>query len=318
FSPRVGWACEGVVNFEVVLGDGTIVNANHTSHPDLFRALKGGGNNFGIVTRFDLSTFPQGGIASSLVINDISQRGTVFKSFTNIASAAKFDIYTSLVTSLAYTSTTKGWKIINILAYTKPVAQPAVFADLLALPNASNSSALNITTLAELADEPETAPTNQIMATATFKPSLALMNEFFELADAYFKSFNLTGGITWLLTFEPLVAAMVPSSKGKQEDVLGLGPEDKGFILLLSASWPDTASTKAVQEATRHVMSLLESCAESKGLLLKFQYLNYAAAYQTPLETYGEDNLGFMRAVSRKYDPKGVFQKRVPGGFKLQ
>jgi hypothetical protein len=64
-------------------------------------------------------------------------------------------------------------------------------------------------------------------------------------------------------------------------------------------------------------MSLLESCAEAKGLLLKFQYLNYAAAYQTPLETYGEDNLGFMRAVSKKYDPKGVFQKRVPGGFKL-
>jgi hypothetical protein len=89
-------------------------------------------------------------------------------------------------------------------------------------------------------------------------------------------------------------------------------------VLLLSASWPDIASTKAVQEATRHIMSLLESCAEKKGLLLKFQYLNYAAAYQTPLETYGEDNLRFMRSVSRKYDPKGVFQKRVPGGFKLQ
>ncbi len=64
-------------------------------------------------------------------------------------------------------------------------------------------------------------------------------------------------------------------------------------------------------------MSLLEACAEAKGLLLKFQYLNYAAAYQTPLEPYGEENLMFMRGVSREYDPKGVFQKQVPGGFKL-
>jgi hypothetical protein len=88
-------------------------------------------------------------------------------------------------------------------------------------------------------------------------------------------------------------------------------------VLLLSASWPDIASTKAVQEATRHVMSLLEASAKAKGLLLKFQYLNYAAAYQTPLEAYGEDSLKFMRTVSKKYDPKGVFQKRVPGGFKL-
>jgi hypothetical protein len=74
---------------------------------------------------------------------------------------------------------------------------------------------------------------NQIMATATFRPSLALMNEFFDLADAYFKSFNPTGGITWLLTFEPLVAAMVPSSRGNQDDVLGLGPEDNGFSKFL-------------------------------------------------------------------------------------
>lgn len=88
-------------------------------------------------------------------------------------------------------------------------------------------------------------------------------------------------------------------------------------VLLLSASWADTASTNAVQDATRQVMSLLEACAEAKGLLLKFQYLNYAAAYQTPLESYGEENLKFMRDVSREYDPKGVFQKQVPGGFKL-
>jgi hypothetical protein len=89
------------------------------------------------------------------------------------------------------------------------------------------------------------------------------------------------------------------------------------IVVLLSTSWPDSASTKEVQQATRHVISLLESCAEAKGLLLGFQYLNYAAPYQTPLESYGEENNEFMRKVSRKYDQGEVFQKRVRGGFKL-
>jgi hypothetical protein len=36
-----------VVNYEVVLSDSSIVNANATSHTDLFWALKGAGNQFG-------------------------------------------------------------------------------------------------------------------------------------------------------------------------------------------------------------------------------------------------------------------------------
>lgn len=43
-----------------MLADGQIVEANAESNPDLWYALKGGSNNFGIVTRIDLKTFPQG------------------------------------------------------------------------------------------------------------------------------------------------------------------------------------------------------------------------------------------------------------------
>lgn len=53
-----GFACDNVANFEVVLANGDVVNANATSHSDLWTALKGGSGNFGIVTRFDMYTFP--------------------------------------------------------------------------------------------------------------------------------------------------------------------------------------------------------------------------------------------------------------------
>ncbi len=45
---------------QVVLASGRIVNANLTSHPDLFAALKGGSSNFGIVTSFEMKVFEQG------------------------------------------------------------------------------------------------------------------------------------------------------------------------------------------------------------------------------------------------------------------
>jgi hypothetical protein len=151
---------------QIVLANGTLLHTTATTHPTLFRALKGGSNNFGIVTRFDLSTFPQGAIASSRVFNDISQRGKVLGAFTDIVEAkGGFDVYASLVTSLVYTSGTGGWRIINIVAYTAPVTQPAVFKELLSIPSTTNNTSLAITTLAELADEVETShsyepPTN--------------------------------------------------------------------------------------------------------------------------------------------------------------
>lgn len=59
-SRRYGWALDNVQNFEVVLANGSISDINQASAPDLYYALRGGGNNFGIVTNFDLETHIQG------------------------------------------------------------------------------------------------------------------------------------------------------------------------------------------------------------------------------------------------------------------
>lgn len=56
YGNQVGWACNSVINYEMVLSDGTLANVNKTHLPDLFWALKGGSSNYGIVTRFDLET----------------------------------------------------------------------------------------------------------------------------------------------------------------------------------------------------------------------------------------------------------------------
>jgi FAD/FMN-containing dehydrogenase len=49
---RFGWAVDNLEEVEIVTADGTIRVANRDEHADLFWALRGGGGNFGVVTRF--------------------------------------------------------------------------------------------------------------------------------------------------------------------------------------------------------------------------------------------------------------------------
>jgi hypothetical protein len=53
-----GLSCDNVLGFEIVVADGTLLNANASEHPDLFWALRGAGGNFGVVTEFHLKLHP--------------------------------------------------------------------------------------------------------------------------------------------------------------------------------------------------------------------------------------------------------------------
>lgn len=61
-SAQYGWSATSAISYEIVLANGTITTASATSHPDLFTALKGGGNNFGIITSYKLQARRQGQI----------------------------------------------------------------------------------------------------------------------------------------------------------------------------------------------------------------------------------------------------------------
>lgn len=82
-------------------------------------------------------------------------------------------------------------------------------------------------------------------------------------------------------------------------------------------SWQGAAQDKLFQQAGAELIGRIRAYAESIGTDNPYLYLDYADVTQDPLQGYGVENIEKMKAAARKYDPQGVFQSLVPGGFKI-
>ena len=124
--------------------------------------------------------------------------------------------------------------------------------------------------------------------------------------------------LSFSLTIQPVPPAITSKDGPAGGNSLGLDSSDGALVLaLISATWDDPDDDALVevkaQESLRHFIDE----AKERKLWNEWLYLNYANQSQDPIAGYGADVQQRFREVSGKYDPEGVFQKLVPGGFKL-
>jgi len=87
-----GLTIDDVLAAEVVTADGELVRADSESHPDLFWAIRGGGGNFGVVTRFQFRLHEVDTIVGGMLI--LPATPEVIASFIAAADAAPEELST--------------------------------------------------------------------------------------------------------------------------------------------------------------------------------------------------------------------------------
>ncbi|RMJ01568.1 hypothetical protein CDV36_015690 [Fusarium kuroshium] len=338
YTGQRGFGCDNVVNYEVVLPDGRIVNANATSNEDLYRALKGGGSNFGIVTRFDLEAFPAKdlyGGSRTITTNYTDEILNAVVSFANHDESEAADSFTP---TFIYNTAISPDVIIdasifnveglrNSTGFNRITSIPAVSEDLGSRNLVTIAAASTVDGTSRqanshlLIDQFLTNPKNRsIWTTMTFKANPTVLRRVVERWNVFVTQMQEA------MPADDFQAQMnfqhIPKFYGRTirgGNVLGLDSAlTDNSVLWVNIVNVQTAEQESVARLlTNTLRAELEEFAISQDSSVRFRYLNYAEPSQDPLGGYGVDNVQYIRDVVAKYDPKGLFQTRVPGGFKI-
>lgn len=135
----------------MVLGTGEVVYASADSNRDLWLALKGGSNNFGIVTRFDLATQPQGPMLGGSIAFNVTDKvlDDHAKAFSNFMDPKTFDPLA--VVEFNFVFSAGAWSAADAIFYLAPNLTPSVYKEFLSIPGqvANNLGINNVTTIVD-------------------------------------------------------------------------------------------------------------------------------------------------------------------------
>jgi hypothetical protein len=324
FSSREGFICDNVVNFEVVVASGEILHANARENSDLWVALRGGGNNLGIVTRFDVRTFKQepmyGGMVFYYKPSWPSQMAALVKELT----APSPSVETHLMLSLAFAKVFGSDDVLclNQVYYTQPVEDPPDLAPFTSMqPQMAGMSTLKIQTLVQAATEQSGAGQSKIRCLYMNLCVKADVETLVSGGDIWCQELEPVKDVAGLMcsyTLQPYPISQLEKTSENGGNVLGLNPSDGPVVnILLLSYWADSQDDERVTGFMKEALKGIEDNARTRNQLVPFIYWNYAFSHQEALSSYGEENVRKLQEASKRYDPEGLFQKACPGGFKL-
>ncbi|KAK8076348.1 hypothetical protein PG994_003620 [Apiospora phragmitis] len=284
-----------------------------------YRALRGGGNNFGVVTRFDLDLYAQGpmwGRSARLAA-------------AAFAHEAPSDPHVSLFAGLGYMQGNFAWAVGQYDALGRE--EPPIFArfrdDVETYGAQKIASTARVTSLSNLAEElnqSEPPGKRSRFTTATFKVDQALLQQmaaFYveQVKKALDNGLEKDEGFAPMLGIQPLTRNILREQAKRGGNVMGLSEED-GPLMVCSFGWEwsHESDDGTVIAGIKAVLEQSVAAAKERGLYHPFKYMNYAAEDQDPIAGYGSDNVNFLKEVQQRYDPGGVFTKLVPGWFKVR
>ncbi|KAJ0346947.1 hypothetical protein KNSL1_006918 [Colletotrichum chrysophilum] len=308
YSNQYGFAADNVVRYQAVLASGLVVEATAANaYSDLYWALKGGGNSFAIVTRFDLKTVKSPKVwvgISQYAQNDSAKYLDAVYNFGKYGSAdGKAAIIPTILTYPSY----------NITAYAAARFYDSETALATAFENFTSP------TLTPVADSYALQPLAEfrVLSLVVNREAVDLVHDSF-IAAATSKLSPIIG-LSASITFQPITKEFI------EQGISRGGPNPQGvdpakapyFWVVENLSWQDAKDDAAARSFAETVTADIEAALEAKGVSGGYLYLNDAGKGQRIFQTYPAANLARLKAVRTKYDLLRIYTNLLVGGLKV-
>jgi FAD/FMN-containing dehydrogenase len=291
---KYGLACDNLRSAEVVTADGRRVVASATENPELLWGLRGGGGNFGVVTRFEYVLHPLEDVFAGTVLYPYERAGLVLRVYRDYLKAAPDE----LGASLALTTLPDGSKAVYIvLFYCGDLAE----GDRLTQPLREYGAPLLV--------DVQPRPYREIQSISDAGFPFGLLN--------YWKSSFLKDLPDAAIDCMVEHFASVPSHRSTAviEHLGGavgrIGPDatafnhrDREFNFSIISMWTDPAATDANVNWTRAYWEAMQPFATG-GV-----YVNYLGdeGHDRVVAAYGAAKYARLLALKNAYDPINLFR----------
>ncbi|KAH9990402.1 FAD-binding domain-containing protein [Russula vinacea] len=306
-----GLTVDNVVGFELVLPNGTITNVT-SKDEDLWFGLRGGLNNFGIVTKFIFKSYPQGDVWGGFYSYAEDQLDAIKEALFNYQQKSDPKAATGL--TLTYSS----GQFSPVVSFFYDAPTPSgIFDELLAIPNIGGNLSRHkfldyVESLSPLISFDGRRVLYDDAPITQYSPAISevFVNQI-KFWGAYL--YALDNNITVTTTLEPFDKGLF--SHGSDSAY----PPDRSqavFPSVLTVEWSNASLDDTMANALRNMSSTIRTAALADGQNVSHaaKYVNYAL-FSTPLvDMYGK-NVERLREIRRAIDPDDVMS--LAGGFKF-
>ncbi|KAJ5662175.1 uncharacterized protein N7477_009791 [Penicillium maclennaniae] len=314
---RQPWILDLIKQPKAVLADGSIVNVNVTSHPNLYWALRGGGANFAIVTRFDIYSIPHEMMWEGIRNYTIDQVDTILDSYVEFGLRASENPSAYQITTLYYTHA-KHHATVD-LYNTEPEPNPSIFQSLdEARPYADTTSINRQSNISLINALGQPDGLRQTYWTATYKLDRVLAGFVQKVLNDETSQLGDLDGLEARCIMQVITTDILRHMGKNGGNTLGISTLKHPLMLLNPTfRWQNEEDDLKILQANMNLVNRVNARAREMGLDEPFLYMNYASQFQDVIHSYGSANVYRLRMIADRYDPDEVFRTLQPGYFKL-
>lgn len=300
---KFGLACDNLAGADVVTADGRLVHASESENADLLWGLRGGGGNFGIVTRFEFDLHPLGPmIYAGPIFYPADAAHDLLRAFRDWAPDAPDD-----VTAVVNLTTAPPLPVIPEDWHGKKVA-----AFIAVSAGAIDQGPESVAAMRNVAE-----PIADLLGPMPYQMIQTLLDPLWPKGiHAYFKATNLARLDDDLLDrlCEVHLAAPGPQCEIHVHQMGGavariadgetaFAERSMPFVLNAVTGWhdPDPVLGAAHREWARAVIAAASDASTGRA------YVNFLGDPGVARTSYGEDTYRGLVSLKDRYDPTNVF-----------